>query len=88
MQLVIGFDYSKTVRGRLVLSWYEGENVVDNEVLIKHPFLLRVRLKLALWRMKRRQRKCKVFLNNHMAEQIVSGALPLNKDSVTAPKEG
>lgn len=39
----------------------DGEASADCERVLKHPFLLEVRIYLAIWRMKRRQAKLKAW---------------------------
>jgi|LakMenEpi03Aug12_release.lakeMendotaPanAssembly.Ray.scaffolds.fasta_scaffold6482800_1 hypothetical protein len=59
----IDFDWSKGIRGRLVLALVgdDGE-IVDKEIMLKHPLLLRIRLRMAMRRIIRRQRKIRKFL--------------------------
>lgn len=66
MNLRVSFDHNKGIRGRLILEWIGNSGApIDQEVLFKHPHLLRIRMALAAWRMKRRQRKIAIFLANH-----------------------
>jgi hypothetical protein len=64
--LKVSFDHTKGIRGRLVLHWMSDVSglEVDREVIFKHPHWLRLRMALAAWRMKRRQRKIAIFLAN------------------------
>lgn len=64
MKYSVDFDWSKGIRGRLILSMLsESGAVVDKEIMLKHPMLLRIRLRLAMRRMIRRQRKIAKFLS-------------------------
>jgi hypothetical protein len=53
-------------RGRVVVAMYNGEGKeVDREMVFKHPFLLRIRCRLALRRLLVRQRKIAKFNAKH-----------------------
>lgn len=59
----VDFDWSKGIRGRLVLVLIGDDGqAVDKEILLKHPLLLRIRLRMAMRRIIRRQRKIRKFL--------------------------
>mgnify|MGYP001809906220 CR=1 FL=1 len=82
MTLKLYFDHTKGIRGRLCLAYFEPdgagkEMVVDQEVILKHPHFLRLRMWLAVNRMKRRQRKIAKFLENYNKRNAISSpALP------------
>jgi len=65
MDVSVFMNLSIGRRGRLVVQLSEKGQPVDQELIVKHPLLLRVRMALALSRMKRRQRKIKKFLARH-----------------------
>jgi len=44
-------------RGRVVVSLMDGAKVLDREIVLKHPFLLRIRIRLAMRRLRVRARK-------------------------------
>lgn len=53
-------------RGRVVVGLFNAEGKeVDREILFKHPCGLRIRCRLALGRMMRRQRKLAKFNERH-----------------------
>ena len=43
--------------GIVTVQGFDGDKLIDSELVLKHPFLLRVRCSLAAWRILRRQRK-------------------------------
>lgn len=45
------------IRGRLAVCLMQGDKMVDCEHILKHPAMLRLRCRLAVRRMLRRQRK-------------------------------
>ena len=58
MKAEVKIDNSIGMRGRVVVSMVsEGGEVVDRELVFKHPAGLRVRIAMAWNRMKRRQKK-------------------------------
>lgn len=69
MDYKVDFDWSKGIRGRLVLALIGDDGtVVDKEIMLKHPLLLRIRLRLAMRRIVRRQRKIAKFLKRIQAK--------------------
>lgn len=82
MNLNIYFDHQKGIRGRLCLflsepiPGQEKDRIVDQEVIVKHPFLLRLRMRAAVRRMKRRQAKIAKFMEIY------------NKENPSPKKEG
>lgn len=58
MKAVVHIDNSIGMRGRVVVSMVsEGGEVLDRELVFKHPAGLRMRIKAAWRRMKRRAKK-------------------------------
>lgn len=76
MNLKVLFDWSRFPLGRVVLAFSkpqkEGEpdSLIDQEMVRKHPFLLRLRMNLAVKRMRRRQRKIAKFLERYEAGKV------------------
>jgi hypothetical protein len=56
-------DNTLGLLGKVVVL--DPEHKEDREVIFKHPFLLRIRACLAVWRLVRRQRKLAKFNANH-----------------------
>lgn len=54
-------DNSLFRRGRVVVALFNGEVEIDREMVLKSPFLLRIRCRLAARRIKARQRKLGKF---------------------------
>lgn len=63
MKFKVSLDPDKGIRGRLIVALVDGKGKqLDHEVIIKHPFMLVFRMRLATMRINRRQRKIKRYL--------------------------
>jgi hypothetical protein len=68
MTIIMTCDSMKGFRGRVIfyLVGKDG-NEIDSEIILKHPFLIRVRAYFAVCRMLRRQKRLSKFRKNTLA---------------------
>lgn len=57
MELLVSIDNEIGRRGRVVVSLIDNAEEMDRELVLKHPFLLRLRVLLAAKRIVHRHRK-------------------------------
>jgi hypothetical protein len=71
MNILTVVDSSKGFRGRVIFYLVDKDgNELDSEIILKHPFLIRVRAYFAVCRMLRRQRRLRLFQKNALARIV------------------
>lgn len=63
MKYKLILDPAKGMRGRLLVNLVDSRGrMIDQEVILKHPMLLKVRIRLAMGRIYRRQKRMKAMI--------------------------